>query len=213
MASVLFLFLMSAAAETLESAWKQAGIEVLTMAHTSDNELDTGYVQGHTPRMYTSSKLTAYDIYQLLCVNNGTFPFPTRAALMKGLTLVHSHLTRFGLEVLIGRSGNPSKTECIFFPPPQFFDDIQFSAPALTDDVDGPCLLYQDPNSDTLCPSKQESEETEKDQTLREDAKYDALPETDQIVIADGYVTFCRKFKHLGSRISYNLRDDSDIEA
>jgi hypothetical protein len=47
----------------------------------------------------------------------------------------------------------------------------------------------------------------------REDAKYDALPETDQIVIADGYVTFCRKFKYLGSRISYNLQDDDDIKA
>jgi hypothetical protein len=47
----------------------------------------------------------------------------------------------------------------------------------------------------------------------REDAKYDALPETEQFDIADGYVTFCRTFKYLGSRISYNLRDDADIEA
>jgi hypothetical protein len=29
----------------------------------------------------------------------------------------------------------------------------------------------------------------------------------------DGYVTFCHKFKYLGSRISYNLRDDNNIEA
>jgi hypothetical protein len=42
MAPVLFLFLMSAAAETLKSAWKQAGIEVLTVAHTPDNKLNTG---------------------------------------------------------------------------------------------------------------------------------------------------------------------------
>jgi hypothetical protein len=100
MAPVLFLFLMSAAVEMLESEWKQAGIEELTMAHTPDNELDTGYEQGHTPRMYTSRELAAYEIYQLLYVNNGAFPFPTRAALIKGLTLVHSHLARFGLEVL-----------------------------------------------------------------------------------------------------------------
>jgi hypothetical protein len=204
---------MSAAVETLKSAWKQAGIEVLTVAHTPDDKLDTGYVQGHTPHMYTLRKLTAYEIYQLLYVNNGTFPFPTRAALIKGLTLVHSHLARFGLEVHIGQNGDPSKTECIFFPPPRFFDDIQFFALALTDDVDGPCLLYQDPNSDTLCPSKQELQETEKDRTSTEDAKYDALPETDQIIIADGYVTFCCKFKYLGSRISYNLQDDNGIEA
>jgi hypothetical protein len=97
MAPVLSIFLMSAAAETLKSAWKQAGIEVLTVAHTPDNELDAGYVQGHTLR-----KLTTYEIYQLLYVDDGAFPFPTRAALIKGLTLVHNHLARLGLEVHIG---------------------------------------------------------------------------------------------------------------
>jgi hypothetical protein len=93
---------MSAAAETLESAWKQAGIKVLIMAHTPDNKLNTGHVRGHTPRMYTLRKLTPYEIYQLLYVNDGALPLPTRAALIKGLTLVHSHLARFGLKVHIG---------------------------------------------------------------------------------------------------------------
>ena len=118
MAPVLFLFLVSEAAETLEPAWRQANIEVLTIAHTPDDEIDTGYVRGHTPRMYTSHKLTAYEIYQLLYVDNGAFPFPTHEALIKGLALVHSHLARFGLEVHIGRDGAPSKTESVFFPPP-----------------------------------------------------------------------------------------------
>ena len=68
MAPVLFLFLMSAAAETLESAWKQAGIKVLTVAHTPANKLNTGCVRGHTPCMYTSRKLTAY----LTTTNNFT---------------------------------------------------------------------------------------------------------------------------------------------
>ncbi len=71
MAPVLFLFLMSAAAETLEPAWRQANIEVLTVAHTPDEEIDTGCVRGHTPCMYTSRKLTAYEIYQLLYVDDG----------------------------------------------------------------------------------------------------------------------------------------------
>ncbi len=47
----------------------------------------------------------------------------------------------------------------------------------------------------------------------RIDTKYDALPATQQIEVADGYVTFCRTFKYLGSCISYNLLDDADIEA
>jgi hypothetical protein len=137
---------MSAAAETLKSAWKKANIKVLTVAHSPDNALDVGCMRGHTPRMYLCRRLTAYKIYQLLYVDNGAFFFPTRAALIKGLTLVHSHLARFGLEVHIGQNGDPSKTECVFFPPPQFFDDIQSSAPTptLTDDVDRLWLLYQD---------------------------------------------------------------------
>jgi hypothetical protein len=211
MAPVLFLLLMSAAAKTLKSAWKQGGIEVLTVAHTPDNELNIGFVQGHTPRMYTSCKLTTYEIYQLLYVDDGIFLFPTRAALIKRLALMHSHLARFGLKVHIGQNSNPSKAKCVFFPLPQFFDDDHNSAPVLTDGVNEPWLIYQDPSSNpdtphntttTLCCSKQEKQESESARTAREDAKYDALPE---INIADGYITFCRKFKYLGSQISYNL--------
>jgi hypothetical protein len=69
MAPVLFLFLMSAAAETLELAWKRADIEVLTVAHTPATELDKGHVRGHTPTMFSSRNLTAYEIYQLLYVD------------------------------------------------------------------------------------------------------------------------------------------------
>ncbi len=63
----------------------------------------------------------------------------------------------------------------------------------------------------TLCaPDEQELEQA---RTAREDVKYDSLPETAQIEIADGYVTFSRKFKYLGSQISYNLRNDNNINA
>ena len=60
---------------------------------------------------------------------------------------------------------------------------------------------------------KEKKETKEKARQKKIDVKYDALPETQQFNIADGYVTFCRTFKYLGSRISYNLRDDADIEA
>ena len=136
---------MSAAAETLKLAWKQANIEVLTVAHTPANKLDTGCVRGHTPKMFTSRNLTAYEIYQLLYVDNGAFPYhPTRDARTKGLALIHSHFAHLGLEVHIGRNGTPPKLSVFSSPPPQFFDDIHSSDPALTDDVDVPWLLFQD---------------------------------------------------------------------
>jgi hypothetical protein len=196
MAPVLFLFLMSAAAKTLESAWQQADIEVLTVAHSPYDKLSTGCVRGHTPRMYTSRKLTAYEIYQLLYVDDGASPFPTRDVLIKGLTLVHSHLARFALEVHIGRDGIPSKTG-VFFPPPQFFDDPHSSDLAITARADGPWLLFKDltpspASSDTtntaiqLCSprptkTKKPKKKKETQECIRQkkiDVKYDELPET-----------------------------------
>ena len=41
---------------------------------------------------------------------------------------------------------------------------------------------------------------------------YDNLEETKPIQVADGHVTFTKHFKYLGSHISYNLRDNYDIE-
>jgi hypothetical protein len=218
---------MSAAAETLELAWKQANIEVLTVARTPANELDTGWVRGHTPKMFTSRNLTAYEIYQLLYDDDGAFPFPTRNALTKGLALIHSHFARFGLKVHIGRNSDLFKTECVFFPPPQFFDDIHLSDPALTDDAEVPWLLFQDtplipdtPQTTTVALSqpqrkkKKEKKETQEAACQRRiDTKYYALPEAQQIEVADGYVPFCLTCKYLGSHTSYNLRDDADIEA
>ena len=40
---------------------------------------------------------------------------------------------------------------------------------------------------------------------------YDKLDETQNFPVADGFVSFTRTFKYLGSLISYNLRDDDDI--
>jgi hypothetical protein len=62
MAPVLFLFIMSAATETLEIKWREADIKMLKVVHARNNKLDTGCARSHTPRMYTSIKLTAYKI-------------------------------------------------------------------------------------------------------------------------------------------------------
>ena len=50
-------------------------------------------------------------------------------------------------------------------------------------------------------------------QTEREHKMYDRLDETQNFPVADGFVSFTRTFKYLGSLISYNLRDDDDITA
>jgi hypothetical protein len=85
MAPVLFLFLMSVAAKTLEVKWREDGIAVLKVAHSSDNKLESGCIRGHTPRMYNSTRLTTFEIFQLLYVNNGAFPFPNCNTLIVGV--------------------------------------------------------------------------------------------------------------------------------
>ncbi len=37
------------------------------------------------------------------------------------MELIYHHFARFGLEMHIGQGASKSKTKCIFFPPPQFF--------------------------------------------------------------------------------------------
>jgi hypothetical protein len=46
----------------------------------------------------------------------------------------------------------------------------------------------------------------------REEELYDKLDETQPVQVEDGYVTFCRHFKYLGSFISFGLCNDYDIE-
>ncbi len=42
---------------------------------------------------------------------------------------------------------------------------------------------------------------------------YDNLAETEKITVADGFVSFTRTFRYLGSLINYSLCDDDDITA
>ena len=212
MAPVLFLFLMSAFAETLEIEWKAAGIDVCTVRSIVGRKLalGEGKIRGHLPKEYMSRTLTAVEIFQCLYVDDGAFIFSSRANMTRGLALVHKHFGRLGLEMHIGRNDAPSKTECIFFPPPGFLNSLI------------PLELMHDDNSDTTntlgngdeALTDGELHEEQKTQSRREQEEkiYDTLEETQPINIADGYVTFCRHFKYLGSYVSFGLCDDYDIE-
>ncbi len=122
MAPVLFLFLMTAFAETLEMEWKCENIKVVTVMTASDDLIQHGQLNSHTPKIFRSTFLSAYEIFQCLYIDNGAFPFNTQDSLSKGMNLVLKHFARFGLEMHIGRNGGESKTECVFYPPPNSFN-------------------------------------------------------------------------------------------
>ena len=117
----------------------------------------------------------------------------------KGVELIFSHFTKFGLEMHIGRGGKSSKTECIFFPPPGFFLRRQI--------LPDPCKE----DSDAVVPRQKEKRESHETRRKREDREYVSLEETATMQVADGYITFCKHFKYLGTWVSYSLRDDYDI--
>ena len=128
------------------------------------------------------------------------------------MTLVYTNFARFGLEMHIGRNGGKSKTECAFFPPPQFFQHRQL--PTIRDDRrQTRSMTTRTSQSLHLDVAMPDDDEDNEDRTECEGAIYDKLDETRDIDVEDGYVTFTRSFRYLGSMISFNLRDNEDITA
>ncbi len=123
MAPVLFLFLMSAFAETLEIKWKNASTSVCTVRSVIGTELANGggKLCGHLPKDYLSRSLTAAEILQCLYIDDRAFIFTMHAHLTKGVVLINQHFAHLGLERHIGPEGSPPKTECVFPPPPRVF--------------------------------------------------------------------------------------------
>ena len=178
MAPVLFLFLMSAFAETLEVAWKEAGIDVCTVRSVTGTRLTAGNgkIRGHSSKEYLACDLTAVEIFQCLYVDDGAFIFSSRDNLIRGISLIHHHFARLGLEMHIGRGTTPSKTECVFFPPPRFFSSML--PPDLIQETDESDDTLNHDINEALTETEQQQEETMKQCRAREELLYDNLEET-----------------------------------
>ena len=94
-----------------------------------------------------------------------------------------------------------SKTECMFIPPCGHFKRAaRITNQAVNDDA----VLDFDVES--------ESDEHRKLRYAREDELYNSDPETANFDVIEGFVSYTKHFKYLGSMISYSLRDDLDIQ-
>jgi hypothetical protein len=98
-----------------------AGIEVCTVQSFIGQSLTSGKgkLRGHLPKEYLSRELSAIEILQCLYVDDGAFIFKSSADMTHGLALLYRHFGHLGLDMHIGRGETPSKTECVFFPPPR----------------------------------------------------------------------------------------------
>ena len=119
MAPVLFLFMVMAFAETLEKDWTKSGLSMIKLQQRSHSPQDTGKLTRHKVKTFSQGNLLT--LFCVVYVDDGAFPVENRLQLELGLSLIHNHFIKFGLEMQIGRGNKASKTECIFFPPPGFF--------------------------------------------------------------------------------------------
>ena len=78
-----------------------------------------GKLTGHKKKNFEQGTLLA--LFCVLYVDDGTFTFEDHDQLTRGLNLIYQHFTRFGIKMHVGKGKKASKTECVFFPPPGFF--------------------------------------------------------------------------------------------
>ena len=72
-------------------------------------------------KVKTFSQRNLLTLFFVLYVDDGAFPFENCLQLELGLSLIHNHFIKFGLEMHIGHGNKASKTECNFLPPPVYF--------------------------------------------------------------------------------------------
>ncbi len=69
------------------------------------------------------------------------------------MKLIYHHFARFGLEMHIGHGNLESKTKCIFFPPPQFFQHLERTNTAASTIQ---CAFHQSNQANSRCIAAQE---------------------------------------------------------
>ena len=232
---VIFLFLMSAFAETLEAEWDLAGLPKASFNRVSDTDLVNGQLTGHDRNSLSTGDI--FQVIQILYVDDGAFVFESREDAKLGLEVIHKSFKRLGLELHLGHGETKSKTEAMFIPGPAFFRDAEANSLPACPTNNPPNNLTNTPTTNpaddtvdddgqnvptpTLTTSKSSSKSNKKKtkkptkvQLARKHREriYQASPLTDRIHTEAGFIDFCMHFKYLGSYLSFDLTDDFDIE-
>ena len=73
MAPVLFLFMVVAFAETLETEWIKADLEMINLRQHTHSPRDVGKLTGHKKKNFKQGTLLA--LFRVMYVDNGAFTF------------------------------------------------------------------------------------------------------------------------------------------
>jgi hypothetical protein len=195
---------MSAFAESLDDALVAHEVERMKFKRVSTENFNQGQLIGHKPTTYAMGE--EFELCDIYFVDDGAFPFGEKEILIQAAPIIYEHLAKFQLEMHVGTLDEfgvetASKTECVFFPPPNFFKPAPMIGEATPDNEAATALVTK---------PKQESATT---RAGRESKLYDQAPETRRIMIGENsFIDFTRIFKYLGTLISFDLRDDADIK-
>ena len=163
---------------------------MITLQQRSHSLQEIGTLTVHKEKTFSQGNLLT--LFCVLYVDNDTFPLEDRLQIEWGLSLIHNNFVKFGLEMHICGGRKASKTKCIFFPPPGFFNRNKI----VSCEING---------ENTLCTrsSKHVKRESHENKFKGEESLYTTLTETKHIAVVDGNVTFCSHFNDLGSWISF----------
>ena len=84
-----YLFMIMEFSETLEIGWKKLSHKMITFNMRTNSPRDRGSLTRHSPKIF--SKGTLLEIFNVLYVDDGSFPFEDRDQLAKGVQLVYDH--------------------------------------------------------------------------------------------------------------------------
>jgi hypothetical protein len=212
MAPVLFLFVMTAFYDLLDQSYATHDVEIIGFATESDESYRNGQILRHdSKKLHRSARIKI--INGLIYVDDTALVFSSRNEMIKALPLAQKLFSDLGMEMHVRKrldSIDPatglqkikeSKSECMFIPPCGHFKQAaRITNQAVNDDA----VL----DFDVEC----ESDKHRKLRYTREDELYDSDPETANFDVIEGFVSYTKHFKYLGSMISYSLRDDLDIQ-
>jgi hypothetical protein len=94
---VLFLFVMSAVAKSLNEEIENTNIEKVVCHKVEEDNITNGILIEQTPSKFSSG--TTFNILEILYIDDGAFIFNSRRDLIQGLNIIIKQFAKFGLLV------------------------------------------------------------------------------------------------------------------
>ena len=93
MAPVIFLFMVMAFAETLETEWIKVDLKMINLRQHTHSPCEVGKLTGHKKKKLKQRKILA--LFCVLYVDDGAFIFEDRYQLTRGINLIYQHFAKF----------------------------------------------------------------------------------------------------------------------